>query len=145
MGARRAGDAAARFAVPNGTRHPGGGPLACDTVRDQESSLHVVKASIALFLLALAGGAPSFAAEPPAAPRVLETVVVSGVQPGPGLWKVSRGDHVLWVLGTLQPLPKRMTWEPREVVAKIESAQEVLLPGGAQIAVSGGPLRAMLL
>jgi hypothetical protein len=35
-------------------------------------------------------------------------VVVSSEQPGPGLWKVSSGDHVLWVFGTIGVLPKHM-------------------------------------
>ena len=31
-------------------------------------------------------------------------VVVSGLQPGPRLWKVSRDGRVMWVLGTLTPV-----------------------------------------
>jgi hypothetical protein len=58
----------------------------------------------------------------------LATIVVSGEQPGPGLWKVSSGDHVLWILGTLSPLPKNMHWQAKEVEAAIASAQEVLDP-----------------
>lgn len=56
----------------------------------------------------------------------LPTIVVSGEQPGPGLWKVSSGDHVLWILGTLSPLPKDMHWQSREVEEAIASSQEVL-------------------
>jgi hypothetical protein len=73
-------------------------------------------------------------AQPPAEPRddantaELATIVVSGEQPGPGLWKVSSGDHVLWILGTLTPLPKNMRWQSKEVEAAIASAQEVLDP-----------------
>ena len=107
--------------------------------------MRVMGTSIVFGLLALCGATPASATGEPETPRVLETVVVSGVQPGPGLWKVARGEHVLWILGTLQPLPKRMTWESREVVAKIAQSQEVLLPGGAQISMVGGPFRAMLL
>jgi TraB/PrgY/gumN family len=58
----------------------------------------------------------------------LPTVVVSGEQPGPGLWKVSSGDHVLWILGTLSPLPKDMHWRSKEVEETIASAEEVLEP-----------------
>lgn len=76
---------------------------------------------------------------------VLETVVVSGVQPGPGLWKVSKGDHVLWVLGTLSPLPKRMEWASRDVERVIAGAQRVLLAPRATIDVKGGALTGMLL
>jgi hypothetical protein len=52
------------------------------------------------------------AAEPqPAAPlEELDTVLVTGIRPGPALWKVSKGDHVLWILGTYSPMPKKMTW-----------------------------------
>jgi len=45
----------------------------------------------------------------------LETVLVTGVQPGPGMWKVSKGEHVLWVLGTLAPLPKHISWQSHDV------------------------------
>lgn len=56
----------------------------------------------------------------------MDTVVVSGVQPGPGMWKVSKGEHVMWVLGTLSPLPRKMEWESRDVESVIAQAQEVL-------------------
>lgn len=63
----------------------------------------------------------------------LPTVVVSGEQPGPGLWKVTSGDHVLWILGTLSPLPKNMHWQPKEVEDAIASAQEVLDAPGLKV------------
>lgn len=56
----------------------------------------------------------------------LDAVVVSGIQPGPGLWKVSKGDHVMWVLGTLSPLPEHMQWKTDEVDDVIAHSQEVL-------------------
>lgn len=66
----------------------------------------------------------------PAAPAAsvpeMETVVVTGEQPGPGLWKVSKGDHVLWVLGTLMPLPKKMTWQAKEVDTLIAQSKAVI-------------------
>src|SRR4051794_36103236 len=63
--------------------------------------------------------------EPPDSANTAElpTIVVSGEQPGPGLWKVSSGDHVLWILGTLTPLPKDMHWRAKEGEAAIASAQ----------------------
>ncbi|WP_243040042.1 TraB/GumN family protein [Dyella sedimenti] len=86
-------------------------------------------------MLALAMGAPAYAQQAPApaatAPSQvtdLEAVTVSGVQPGPGLWKVSKGDHVMWVLGTLSPLPDRMQWKTDEVEQTIAGSQEVLGP-----------------
>ncbi|OOG48896.1 TraB/GumN family protein [Rhodanobacter sp. C06] len=58
---------------------------------------------------------------------LLSPVVVSGVVPGPGLWKVSKGDHVLRVLGTLSPLPGHIQWESREVAQVLAQARQVLL------------------
>jgi hypothetical protein len=86
-------------------------------------------------LFALGGLAPAMAQSAAAAvptgapPHVAElgAVTVSGVQPGPGLWKVSSGDHVLWVMGTLSPLPRTVTWQSQEVAAVIAGAQSVLL------------------
>jgi len=68
----------------------------------------------------------SVAMPPPGKVTELQGVSVSGVQPGPGLWKVSKGDHVLWVLGTLDLLPKHMDWQARDVLAAIAESQQVL-------------------
>ena len=49
--------------------------------------------------------------------------------PGPGLWKVSRDGHVMWVLGTIYEVPETITWQTREMEARIAESQEVLYPG----------------
>lgn len=69
------------------------------------------------------------AAPPPIPANVLllAPVVVSGVVSGPGLWKVSKDGHVLWVLGTLSPLPGHMQWESHEVQQVLAQSQQVLL------------------
>jgi hypothetical protein len=54
-------------------------------------------------------------------------VLVTGEQPGPGLWKVSSGDHVLWILGEVAPQPSKMKWRSRRFEALLENSQEVLL------------------
>lgn len=69
---------------------------------------------------------------------VLETMVVRGVQPGPGLWKVKKGDHVLWVLGTVSPLPDDVTWQSREVMGIVRSSQAVIGPPGAKFKTDTG-------
>ncbi len=58
----------------------------------------------------------------------VEEVVAYGVRPGPELWKVSNGENVLWILGTLSPLPKKMRWQSSLVEAVIEDSQALLLP-----------------
>jgi len=81
-------------------------------------------------LLAAAAAAEQPAAPPPAPDAAetttLDTVLVTGEQPGPGLWKVSRGDHVLWILGAQYPLPKDMTWRSRDVEQTIAQSQVVI-------------------
>jgi uncharacterized protein YbaP (TraB family) len=78
-------------------------------------------------------------------PQLLEAVVVSGVQPGPGLWRVSKDDHVMWVLGTLTPLPKRMQWVSREVEQVLAESQLVLLGPGAKLKAKIGLFRGLML
>jgi hypothetical protein len=70
-----------------------------------------------------------------AAPDIasLDTIVVTGVQPGPGLWRVSRGSHVLWILGTLSPLPRDMTWLADDVDQTIAASQVVLSSPGVDL------------
>ncbi len=97
---------------------------------------------VLLLALALGGAVPALAqssAHTVAPPAVttsvavsaevadLAPVVVSGVQPGPGLWLVSRGEHVMWVLGTLSPLPRNMQWQSHELEQVIGESQQVLL------------------
>jgi uncharacterized protein YbaP (TraB family) len=75
---------------------------------------------------------------------VLEEVLVTGVQPGPGLWKVTRssldGERVLWILGSLQPLPKKMQWRSADLESAIAGSQHLLAPVSvdARTGVFGG-------
>jgi uncharacterized protein YbaP (TraB family) len=75
----------------------------------------------------------------------LAAMTVSGVQPGPGLWKVSRGAHTLWVLGTLAPLPRRMQWRSQEVEQTITQSQELLLPPTLSLDTGRGMFRNLFL
>ncbi len=75
---------------------------------------------------------------PTSSVATLATVMVSGVQPGPGLWKVSRGGHVLWIMGTLSPLPRNMTWQSREVASVIAGSQQVLLSPSVKMKLNTG-------
>ena len=59
----------------------------------------------------------------------METVLVTGEQPGPGLWKVSRDGHVMWVFGTIFEVPDTIAWRTKELEARIAESQEVLYPG----------------
>ncbi|KLD67858.1 TraB/GumN family protein [Luteibacter rhizovicinus] len=85
--------------------------------------------------LASAAGAQTRTTPPPAAVPApassvptLEAVTVSGVQPGPGLWKVTKGGHTLLILGSLAPIPQNMTWKADEVDDALAHASELILP-----------------
>lgn len=78
---------------------------------------------------------------PPATPGsavTLPPVVVSGVFPGPALWKVSRGSHVMWILGITSPLPRGMQWESPRIKHLIASSQQILRPPGLEIEAQVG-------
>jgi hypothetical protein len=62
-----------------------------------------------------------------------EQIHVVAQRPGPGMWKVTKGDHVLWVFGTYAPLPKEMQWRSQQVENVIKQSQEYLSPPGATI------------
>ena len=53
-------------------------------------------------------------------------MTVSGEQPGPGMWKVSKGDHVLWIVGTQTPVPQKMTWRAKGLEAIVAQSSQVL-------------------
>jgi hypothetical protein len=77
-----------------------------------------------------APAAPAVAPEPA---TMLEKILVSGEQPGPGLWKVSKGDNVLWIIGEQSPLPKKMTWRSKQLESIIANAQEIVSGPGASV------------
>ncbi len=79
-----------------------------------------------------------------APPQQLEEIAIVGERPGPRLWKVSHGDHVLWLLGTLNHLPKRMTWRSSEVDAVLSQSQQLLTSGPA-VSTGVGPIGAIRL
>jgi uncharacterized protein YbaP (TraB family) len=90
-----------------------------------------------------AGSAPPPAATTPAAAPAaadqIEEIDVAGERPGPRLWKVTRGDHVLWILGTLNHLPRKMIWRSTEVEAVLDQSQQ-LLASGPSVSAGLGPI-----
>jgi uncharacterized protein YbaP (TraB family) len=73
--------------------------------------------------------------DPSNAPQEIE---VTGERPGPRLWRVSKGDHVVWLLGTLDPLPRKMIWRSREVESVLGEVQAVI-PTNPSVSVHANP------
>ena len=92
------------------------------------------------------GHDPALAVPADAEPIVdMDAVVVSGVLPGPGLWRASKDGHVLYILGTQSPLPRDMQWEAREVREVLAQAGAVLSPPGVSIGADIGFFRGLTL
>ena len=98
---------------------------------------------------------PGAVQEPPAAgtsdepgdPQIrdMDTVVVSGVLPGPGLWRARKDGHVLYILGTQSPLPRDMQWQAREVRQVLAEAGAVLSAPGISVGADIGLFRGLAL
>ena len=71
-------------------------------------------------------------------PEPVQEVEVTGERAGPRLWRVAKADHVLWLLGTLDPLPRKMIWKSREVEAVLGEVQEVI-PTNPSVSVHANP------
>jgi hypothetical protein len=80
---------------------------------------------LGIVLLLLSGVAS--ASEPDTDESGLAVVLVMGEQPGPGLWKVSSGEHVLWILGEVSPIPRRVKWKSQKFEKLMRDSQELLL------------------
>src|SRR5256886_9001369 len=96
--------------------------------------------------LLLVGAAAARAQEPRAtadagAPAPETEIVVEGRHEGPRMWRVRKGDHTLWILGTISPLPKKMVWQPDAVQEGPRNTQEVV-PAWPTYAIGANPLTA---
>lgn len=78
-------------------------------------------------------------------PVQLDTVVVSGALPGPGMWRVSKDGHVLWILGTVNAVPKGMQWESHEVSSVLAQAREVVWAPSLSMSAKIGFFQGLLL
>jgi uncharacterized protein YbaP (TraB family) len=94
----------------------------------------------ALGMMLAASGVAQIAEQPAQAPTALEeldTVMVTGVHPGPALWKITWKDHTLWILPTLAPLPRQVTWRSRQLETLLEKSQEVFTEASLNIQLGG--------
>src|ERR1700735_273058 len=77
------------------------------------------------------------AAAAPAAqtPAALDEIVVTAERAGPGLWHVHRGDANVWILGSISPLPRDITWRSKQVESVLERTSQVLVQKPIEISV----------
>lgn len=91
-----------------------------------------------LVLLALTVCRVGLAAATPqaeASGETLDELVVSGERTGPGMWHVYRGAEQVWILGSLSPLPRGITWRANEVERRLSGTSVVLVPKPLEIGI----------
>lgn len=68
----------------------------------------------------------------------LDEVTVTGERAGPGLWHVSQGPGTgqLWVLASVSPLPKDMTWRSQQLETLLDSTNQVLVAKPVEIGIA---------
>ncbi len=72
-------------------------------------------------------------AEQPA--PALDEIVVTAERAGPGMWHVHHGDASVWILGSISPLPRDITWRSKQVESVLESTSQVLVQKPIEISV----------
>lgn len=96
-----------------------------------------------LMLSGAAHAATGSDAAPP--PPIVDTapVPVNGLTAGPGLWQVRKGDHTLWVFGTVSPIPKGLEWYSPQAERALARSKQIIGAPGLTVSVGmGGMFRA---
>ena len=80
--------------------------------------------------------------QPPPVDRFEEEILVLGKSLGPPLWKVTRDDHVLWILGTPELVPDNLLWQSDSVEHALAHSSEYLTSRGLRVTASN-PVKVM--
>jgi uncharacterized protein YbaP (TraB family) len=81
------------------------------------------------------GPPPWAAAGPQGVSNVVQELDVIKRLPGPALWRVTRGDSEVIILGSLQPLPHLLVWDTSRVAHALDGATALLLPPEPKVGV----------
>ena len=81
---------------------------------------------------------PAVAAGAPSSSDVLDEVVVTGERTGPGMWHVHRGNETgsLWILGSMSPLPKGITWRSTQFEGLMATTNQVIVPKPFELGIA---------
>src|ERR1700674_3173703 len=67
---------------------------------------------------------------------VMDELTVTGNRTGPGMWHVHHGAADLWILGSLSPLPKGITWRSKQLEQILDSTNQVIVPKPFEIGIA---------
>jgi uncharacterized protein YbaP (TraB family) len=65
----------------------------------------------------------------------VDEIVVTAERAGPGMWHVHRGAANVWILGSISPLPRDITWRSKQVETVLESTSQVLVQKPLEISI----------
>src|SRR5579872_1082204 len=91
-------------------------------------------AAALIFTFGLAGTVAAAALEPQS-PQALDEIIVTAERAGPGMWRVHRGDASVWILGSISPLPRDITWRSKQVESVLERTSQVLVQKPIEISI----------
>jgi uncharacterized protein YbaP (TraB family) len=94
--------------------------------------MRIAATLLAILLTGLCAPAVSTGQTPPA----LDEIVVTAERAGPGMWHVHRGTASMWILGSMSPLPKGITWRSKQVEQVLDSANQVLVQKPFEIGIA---------
>lgn len=66
----------------------------------------------------------------------MEELVVTGERTGPGMWHVHRGAAQVWILGSMSPLPKGITWRATQAEKVLSAAGQALVQKPFEIGIA---------
>ncbi len=66
----------------------------------------------------------------------MDELVVSSERTGPSMWHLHRGTAQVWILGSMSPLPKGITWRSRQVEQVLDSTNQVLVQKPFEIGIA---------
>jgi uncharacterized protein YbaP (TraB family) len=69
-------------------------------------------------------------------PTVMDEVIVTGERTGPGMWHVRHDAAQVWILGSMSPLPKGITWRSTEVEKVLDGTSQVLVQKPFEIGIA---------
>jgi uncharacterized protein YbaP (TraB family) len=69
-------------------------------------------------------------------PPLMEELIVTGERTGPGMWHVHRGAAQVWILGSMSPLPKGITWRATQVEKVLDGAGQALVQKPFEIGIA---------
>jgi uncharacterized protein YbaP (TraB family) len=69
-------------------------------------------------------------------PPVMDELTVTGERTGPGMWHVHQGAANLWILGSMSPLPKGITWRSKQLEQILDSTNQIVVPKPFEIGIA---------